>query len=44
MTLDEAIQHCEEIACENNECALEHKQLAQWLRELKQLRKQLNIK
>ena len=33
MTLDEAIQHCEE-------CAEEHKQLAQWLGELKQLKEQ----
>lgn len=43
MTLDEAIKHCNEVAeaiaasgCE--ECAKEHKQLADWLTELKQLR------
>ncbi len=61
MTLDEAIQYCEEqvdllekstegcdlydqvekqIACINGECAKEHRQLAEWLKELKQLREQ----
>lgn len=39
MTLDEAIQHCEEKSCGNSGCALEHKQLAEWLTELKKLRK-----
>lgn len=44
MTLDEAIKHCEEVANgmaaqgECKECAEEHKQLAQWLGELKQLK------
>jgi len=46
MTLDEAIKHCEEVAdglteqgkCA--ECAAEHRQLAEWLKELKQLREQ----
>jgi len=46
MTLDEAIKHCEEVAdgmteqgkC--TECAAEHRQLAEWLKELKQLREQ----
>ena len=42
ITLDEAINHCEEVAlsCENNnrECALEHAQLMQWLKELRVLR------
>lgn len=40
MTLDEAIAHAEErgsIGC--SECAREHLQLAQWLKELKELRK-----
>lgn len=40
MTLDEAIVHAEErgsIGC--SECAREHVQLAQWLKELKELRK-----
>lgn len=39
MTLDEAIAHCEEVAkslC--GECAKQHKQLAEWLKELKELR------
>lgn len=43
MTLDEAIKHCEEVAdgmteqgkC--TECANEHKQLAEWLRDYKRL-------
>lgn len=39
MTLDEAITHCEEVAEKNEEqsckeCAKEHRQLAEWLREL----------
>jgi hypothetical protein len=44
MTIDEAIKHCKEVANgitaqgECKECAEEHKQLAQWLGELKQLR------
>lgn len=36
MTLDEAIEHCEEVSnrlCDV--CGQEHKQLAQWLKELK---------
>lgn len=35
MTLDEAILHCEEKAVGCNKCAEEHKQLAEWLKELK---------
>jgi len=60
MTLDEAIQHCEEVAEENEKfcykkggeggyfnedtdwnitkCAAEHRQLAEWLKELKDYR------
>lgn len=44
MTLDEAIIHCEEIAdydCYNEnqiKCANEHRQLAEWLREYKELK------
>lgn len=40
MTLDEAIQHCDEVAvtCENKECALDHLQLSNWLNELKDYR------
>ena len=37
LTLDEAIQHClEKSDC--SECGQEHAQLAEWLKELKQLR------
>lgn len=47
MTLDEAIKHCEEVAdgfteqgkCE--ECAAEHRQLANWLKELKDYRERM---
>ena len=28
MTLEEAIEHCEQKACGNDECSKEHKQLA----------------
>ena len=37
MTIEEAIKHCEEKAKCGNACGLEHKQLADWLRELMQL-------
>ena len=39
MTLDEAIAHCDEVAgaCDT-ECRREHKQLADWLRELQDRR------
>ena len=39
MTLDEAIEHCKEKSCSNTECAREHKQLAEWLEELKEYKK-----
>lgn len=43
MTLDEAIKHCEEKEKEQAlngcfACAEEHKQLAEWLKELKTLK------
>lgn len=40
MTLDEVIQHAEETAEELGDCpcAEEHRQLAEWLKELKLLR------
>ena len=44
MTLDEAIKHCMDIAetqemCSNGKkCAEEHRQLAEWLKELKRYR------
>ena len=44
MTLDEAIQHCEEEAECGDACGLEHKQLADWLKELKQAREELERK
>lgn len=45
MTLEEAIQHCEEVSqnCENEQCALDHKQLKEWLLELKQYRELHNF-
>ena len=44
MTLEEAIIHCKEKACDNTQCALEHRQLAEWLIELKKLRSQITWK
>lgn len=44
MTLDEAIKHCNEVACKHDKCAMEHKQLAEWLKELKELRSQTTWK
>lgn len=38
MTIDEAIEHCLEKSCDNSKCSNEHKQLAEWLKELKQLK------
>ena len=39
MTLDEAIEHCKEVALSLcNECGEDHRQLALWLTELKSLR------
>lgn len=40
MTLEEAIKHCEEVALQINdcECAADHRQLAEWLTELKELK------
>lgn len=38
MSLDEAIKHCEEKSLDNSvdaKCRNEHRQLAQWLAELK---------
>ena len=39
MTLEEAIIHCKEKACDNTQCAMEHRQLAEWLEELQEYRK-----
>lgn len=47
MTIDEAIKHCEEVAdtpCFTDEearCYSEHRQLANWLKELKKYREWL---
>jgi len=38
MTINEAINHCSQRAKENNVWGDEHKQLAEWLIELKKLR------
>jgi hypothetical protein len=40
MTIDEAIRHCEEVAdgCSGTECEADHRQLAEWLMELKERR------
>lgn len=32
-----------EIACRSGKCAAEHRQLAEWLRELQELRRRKNI-
>lgn len=37
MTLDEAIDHAREVADGCGKCADEHRQLAEWLEELKEL-------
>jgi len=41
MSLDDAIQHSEEIAQQCGPCAEEHQQLALWLKELKELRSKI---
>ena len=38
MTLDEAIKHCKEKSCGDSDCAKEHKQLSEWLKELQYYR------
>ena len=42
MVLDEAIKHCEDVAEDRcgctEDCVEEHRQLAEWLKELKELR------
>lgn len=45
MSLDEAIQHCEEVLplAETSQCAQEHMQLRDWLIELKNYRNNKNI-
>ena len=45
MTIDEAIRHCEEVAEKMNdcECAADHRQLTEWLTELKELREENKV-
>ena len=45
LTLDEAIEHAEDIAISaiGCECREEHRQLAEWLRELQERRKEPEI-
>lgn len=45
MTIEEAIKHCNNVASSQcNTCGEEHKQLAEWLKELKCLRKVVDKK
>lgn len=43
MTIDEAIEHVEERTCGNNQCAKDHAQLADWLRELRRARMEIDL-
>ena len=47
MILEEAIAHCEAQAVKESECnpgcALEHRQLANWLKELKAYRETVSV-
>ena len=44
MTLDEAIQHCKDVAASKcDECGKEHTQLAEWLQELKDYKDETQI-
>ena len=43
MTLDEAIEHTEERACGNDQCSKDHAQLADWLRELRRARMEIDL-
>ena len=40
MTLEEAIKHCEEKSHGCDKCSDEHRQLTEWLKELKRLKEQ----
>lgn len=42
MEIEEAIEHCQEVAQRCNECGKDHSQLAAWLMELKDLRRGAN--
>ena len=43
MTLDEAIEHAEERARGNDQCAKDHAQLSDWLRELRRARMEIDL-
>ncbi len=43
MTIDESIEHAEERACGNDQCAKDHAQLADWLRELRRTRMEIDL-
>ena len=43
MTIDEAIEQVEERACGNDQCAKDHAQLADWLRELRRARMEIDL-
>ena len=43
MTLDEAIKHAEEKGKSCDACAAEHRQLATWLKELREYKKKPRI-
>ena len=43
MTLKEAIEHAEERACGNDQCAKDHAQLSDWLRELRRARMEIDL-
>ena len=43
MTIDDAIEHAEEIACGNDQCAKDHAQLADWLREFRRARMEIDL-
>ena len=44
MTIEEAIRHAEEVAqCKCDECGNQHRQLANWLKELVVLRSKLKV-
>lgn len=44
MTLDEAIAHCKEKSSGDSACASQHRQLAQWLTELKEYKEKKSAK
>ena len=43
MTIDEAIEYAEKIAYGNDQCAKDYAQLADWLRELRRARIEIDL-